>query len=226
MKELLRDYPVNLFEANDVEEAERHLREFPFDLIISDVIIHEKYTFELLRHMPPRARIVIWTSTPDHAATAYDIGAVDYLVKPADEQRIACALQKTGMPLHMGREEVRATDYITIPYQREIRKILIRDLVFLKADSNYTYLYTADGQIYYVYRTLAEWETILGSRNFLRITRSFIIGLTHVQKIHHTNRTCCHMVLSGIDEPVRLGRRAIERLQNHAGAYGKRVLSR
>ena len=198
---LLSEVPgvVVVGEAATAEEAQALLDSIEYDVVFLDVRMPGMGGLELARalHGRPRSPAVIFTTAyPEHAVTAFELEAVDYLVKPFDGERLHRALDRAlghrpaeirdvpgdtreAVTPATGREPTTAR----IPVHKGDRVILVdeRQVLFAHARRGYAELRTADTTLLASF-TLQDLERRL-SRDFCRTHRSYLVNLRHVREV-------------------------------------------
>lgn len=183
---------------NGLEALEAVSKHRP-DLMFLDVQMPQMNGIETLdRIEDDRKPFVIFVTAHDqYALKAFDRNAVDYLLKPYDDDRFFSSLEKakkhidmrmnsklTGKLLDLMREHMHAkseyTEVFTIRDKGREYKVNVDDIVFLRAEGNYLCLQLKDRN--HLYRmTMNAVETELDPARFLRIHRSYIINMAHVR---------------------------------------------
>jgi DNA-binding LytR/AlgR family response regulator len=148
----------------------------------------------------PRTQVVFVTAYDQYAVDAFEHGAIDYLLKPIDAERLAATVQRlqaraerpdadalAALLERMGRNLPRDSGpepltWITASAGRETRLILIDDVAYFRADNKYTTVVTADGEA--LLRTpIRELLARLDARTFRQIHRSTIVNLKAIAGI-------------------------------------------
>jgi DNA-binding LytR/AlgR family response regulator len=184
-------------EATNGEEALVLLRSLSYDLVLLDIRMPGGTGLEVaaaLRELPRPPKVIFTTAYPDHAVEAFDLEAVDYLVKPFDADRLARALDRAL--LHTGEEAKPATAAAQpaavapeveplgrIPVQRDGRTVLVDQsaIVYASAVRGYSYLNLADERVLVSF-SLNELERRLRG-HFFRTHRSYLVNLDHVREL-------------------------------------------
>ncbi|PEA53672.1 DNA-binding response regulator [Bacillus pseudomycoides] len=181
-------------EADSVEEALEKLIESKPDLVFLDIQLSDDNGFEIaniLKKMKKPPAIVFATAYDQYAIQAFEVDALDYILKPFDEERIVQTIKKfkKRKQLEMDeKQEVHAPDAssgmkkLALPIDESIVLVNIEDIV-------YTGL--LDGKVivkticdtYVTNDTLAILEKKLPQMNFLRVHRSFIVNVNHISEI-------------------------------------------
>jgi DNA-binding LytR/AlgR family response regulator len=183
---LLRDDPrvAATYVAGSVGAALRILGDRPIDVIFCDIKMPGLDGVELARvvsRFADRPQIVFVTAYDDRAVDAFDVQAVDYLLKPVRADRLAEAVRRVASA--GGAEQAGEPDE-TIPVElagvtRFVRRSQIR---YVEAQGDYARLHTAR-ESHLLRATLAELEERWGDAGFVRIHRSTLIALAHVDEV-------------------------------------------
>lgn len=196
---LLSEVPgvVVVGEAATAEEAQALLDSIEYDVVFLDVRMPGMGGLELARALQGRPRspaVIFTTAYPEHAVTAFELEAVDYLVKPFDGDRLHKALDRAlgHRPAEVSRGEVaeatapvagREPAAARIPVHKGDRVILVdeRQVLFAHARRGYAELRTVDATLLASF-TLQDLERRL-SRDFCRTHRSYLVNLRHVREV-------------------------------------------
>ena len=183
---------------------------------------------EVAQRIGGQAEVVFVTAYGDHALSAFDAGAVDYVLKPVDEERLARAVQRAQRRLVQVPALSAAPDLqpllaelaaqtrrppplevIQAAVGREVRLIRVEDVVFFEADARYTrVVYRADGQdAEALIRTpLKDLLTQLDSQRFWQVHRSVIVAHRHVAAAVRLDEGNMHLTLRGRGERLPVSR--------------------
>ncbi len=180
-----------LGEAADGEEAVRAVDELRPDVLFLDIEMPRLNGLEVLeriRHKP----VVIFTTAHDrYAVTAFELRALDYLLKPFGPERFREALERARQAVRLRvedtaaerlREALSAQGPLTRLFVRSRGRVLplaVADIDRIEAQDDYVAVYTG-GHQYLVHTPLAEIERRLDPARFLRVHRSHIVNLDHV----------------------------------------------
>jgi two-component system, LytTR family, response regulator len=215
-------------EAASGPEALEAIRALRPDLVFLDVQMPGMTGFEVIEAVGPEAMpaVVFVTAYDEFAVEAFEVQAVDYLMKPfhADRfrQALSRALDRIARREEPGESLARLLASLLKKAPREGQRLLVRDgeriffvplreVVRLSADGNYVQVHTARGQRHLLRETLARLEARLDPERFARIHRSEIVNVdfvAEVQPAFHGDYT----VRLKNGEEVRLSRRYQDRL--------------
>ena len=205
-------------ECGGVEAAARVERERP-DVLFLDVQMPEVDGFDVLAALPSgHAPVVVFVTAYDqYAVRAFDVHAVDYLLKPVDESRFAEALARAKAQARARRHGAAdpRLDALLDDHARHARRFLVRthdktvvvdaaDVDWIEAADYYATLHVGE-RAHLVRETLAGLARRLDPERFLRVHRSAIVNLDRVREIHPLFRGDAELVLAG-GTRVRLSR--------------------
>jgi two-component system LytT family response regulator len=181
-------------EAGDGAAALAQIDEIEPDVVFMDIQMPELTGLEVLRRLRRVPDIVFTTAYDQYAVTAFELNAVDYLLKPFTRARFDAAVARLLESPPMPREIVDAA--LTQATQRapgRLERILVRDrgrifplslneIEYLKAESKYTAI-IARGQTFLVRIGISELEVQLDPARFIRIHRSALVNLDFVDSM-------------------------------------------
>jgi two-component system, LytTR family, response regulator len=185
-------------EASDGLQALKLVRSLAPDVVFMDIQMPELTGLDVLRQLKghtPWPAIVFTTAYDQHAITAFELNAVDYLLKPFSQERFDTAVQRVldDAPLPADVAEQALSTSAANTAGAPLQRILVRDrgqifplpvaeIQYLKSDSKYT-LIAARGSSYFVRLALAELEPRLPPERFLRVHRNAIVNLDFVDSM-------------------------------------------
>jgi DNA-binding LytR/AlgR family response regulator len=193
--------------ADSAADALRLLQEHQVDLVISDIRMPGLSGLELAQVVqrfrePPK--VVFVTAYDAHAVDAFEVGAVDYLLKPVRESRLGEAIRRAvEAPTAMPDEE----EPIPVDVGGVTRFVRRGDVRYVEAHGDYTRLHTPQGNPL-VRIPLARLEDEWADAGFVRIHRSTLVALAHVSEVRVESGTV--IVVVGDEELVVSRRHARE----------------
>ena len=168
-------------EASNATEAFQLIRAIPYDVVFLDIDmpglsgVQLAETFAELERQPA---IVFVTAHSEHAVKAFEVAAVDYLVKPVEVDRLRQAIGRLAPP------ESAAARIERVPVEKAGKKLLLQveDIFFVMAKDDYSYLHT-DGERYLSTISLAQLERKLEPNGFYRVHRRYLVNLSRVREV-------------------------------------------
>ena len=219
MRQLLAAHPeVNIIgEASRVPAAAEIIRAERPHAVFLDIQMPGATGFDLLESVENAPKIVFVTAHFEHAVRAFEVQAVDYLLKPVRPDRLAGALKRLHAVCHAQEH--------TEPYQRSDRICLrtpqrtvitsLDDVIALEADGDFTRFHLADQSTLLICNTLGSYEKTLPSPPFVRISRSLILNFERLAGVEQVSRDEARLSLRGLTHTFSVGRRALSRLKKH-----------
>lgn len=197
-------------EASDIEEALELCSKTQPDVLFLDIEMGAGNGFQILDELAyPQPAVVFVTAHEQFALSAFEVSAVDYLLKPVHEKRLIACLDK--LQHHLASSSRERKIYLTL--DTGMTAISPQSITHIQADENYTSVFLKDGKTFHVRKSLQSWESLLPAREFTRIHRSLLVNLSAVENINLESRDTGHVLLNGHHQPLRLARRALQRLR-------------
>jgi two-component system LytT family response regulator len=136
--------------------------------------------------------IVFVTAFDEHAVRAFDLNAVDYLLKPYDQDRLARSVQRVRERLHakesgakavaIGRARASSCERLLVPDRERLQLIDAASIEWLEADDNYVHVHTP-ARSYLLRRTLQDLLSQLGDKHFVRIHKSTAVNIHAIESL-------------------------------------------
>jgi two-component system, LytTR family, response regulator len=199
-------------ECSNGREAIEAIREETPDLVFLDVQMPGVDGFDMLDKLDPveKPHIIFVTAFDRHALRAFDEHALDYLIKPIDDERFDEAVDRAVAVI---RRERAGIERYPVRSKGRIELVRHADIDWAEAEGDYVRIH-AGKKSWLVRETMAKLERDLGSRRFLRIHRSALVAVDRVQELRSFETGDCAVVLRDGTE-LRLGRSyraAVDRL--------------
>lgn len=193
--EYLKEYSqiIVVEECNNGFEGLKAIKEHQPDLIFLDVQMPKITGFEMLDLLDQKPEIIFTTAFEEYAIKAFEAHAVDYLLKPFDQDRFNMAVDKFLQNNHVASEKVnglleevtasaKKIDRIVVKTGNTIKIIPLYEVHCLEADDDYVNIHTSDGA-FLKNKTMAFFEKTLNEKEFVRVHRSYIVKLDQITKI-------------------------------------------
>jgi len=184
-----------LAECSDGFEGLKAITQHQPDFIFLDIQMPKINGFEMLELVENPPAVIFTTAFDEYAIKAFEVNAVDYLLKPIEKSRFDLAMQKLPLRLNasddaVGNQELLESaamspaqhNRVVVKKNGIIKIIAVSDIQYLEADDDYVKLSTTDG-IFHKNKTMSFFERTLDPGQFIRIHRSYIINLAQVTKI-------------------------------------------
>lgn len=182
-------------EAINAAEGKEMISKFKPDLVFLDVEMPVQTGIDLLASLNKIDFEVIFTTAHEqYALKAIKLNALDYLLKPFSIEELETALDKCTNKKYSSIDPEALNTLISnlknispenkkvgLPTLHGIRFVLIKDIIRIASDSNYTHFFFTDKTKMVVSKTLKEFEELLTPYNFFRVHNSHLVNITHLQ---------------------------------------------
>lgn len=192
-------------EAANVEQARRLIRDHNPDAIFLDIELSAGTGFDLLDGQESATSVVFVTAHSDYAARAFDVEAVDYLLKPVCPDRLTQTLARL-------RPRTTAS-HLSLRTKAGTRLIKIQELTIAQAQGDYVRLRSAANANELMHITLKRLAAQLPLPPFCALSRSIIINLEHISRLEQLPGAQTEVTFNNGVEPIVLGRIASLRLR-------------
>ncbi|RZJ47634.1 MAG: response regulator transcription factor [Flavobacterium sp.] len=178
---------------NNAIDAISFINQNNVDLIFLDIQMPHFSGIEFLNTIEKKPLIIFTTAYSDYAVEGFNLGAVDYLVKPIPFHRFLKSVVRAQQISNPAAAIQPVTENITTPESEQdfmfVRaeyenvKMNFSDILFIEGLKDYVKIYTTDGKFTLTLISLIKLENLLSNKGFSRIHRSYIINIKHVKSI-------------------------------------------
>lgn len=194
-------------QAATLEEAATVVRRECPDVVFLDIRLDHRSGFELLDMVDVDFVVVFVTAYEEHAVRAFEVDAVDYLLKPVEPERLRETLARLDVPpSEIPAQPLEVDDWLFCPLARGRGFLRVSEIGHITAARDYTAVHTLDGQRLLVPKTMKEWEARLPRSRFLRIHRSALVNLTQIDRVEPWSNYTYRVFLKEIPKPLVMSR--------------------
>jgi two-component system response regulator AlgR len=203
-------------EGMNGNEAVEKAAELNPDVVLMDIRMPGMDGLEAAMHLmgmesPP---MVIFTTAYDqHALHAFEVNAVDYLLKPIRKDRLAAALDKAKkltlqqlQEINQAQETPQARTHISVHLRGNIRLVPVQDILYFMADSKYVTVRTTSEE-HLIEDSLVNLEKEFGEKVFLRIHRNALVATDYIKGIEKSTTGNWQVALKGLEKKLDVSRR-------------------
>lgn len=212
-------------ECGDGFEGLKMIQDLHPDLVFLDIQMPKITGFELLELLPEAPYIIFTTAYDEFALKAFEINAIDYLLKPFSKDRFMHAIDKIpdddkhqtqlAQLLESPERMLPGTNRIVIKDGQEIRILPASEILFLEAYDDYVKIHHQD-KVHLKKQTMNYFENTLNSEQFVRIHRSFIININKLTRIESYEKNSYRAILVSGDR-VPISRNYYQKLKTLLG---------
>lgn len=210
-------------EAGNGVEALRRSSELSPDIVLLDIRMPEMDGIEIakqLARLPNPPAIVFVTAFSDHALSAFEAHAVDYLVKPIRKERLEQALAKAhtlnrAQLAALAKADATPTgrSHLSVTVRGNLELIPIGDVFYFHADQKYVRVCSAHGEAL-IEDSLKQLEDEFPAF-FIRIHRNALVAVAHIAGIEKDAMGRCYLKLRRSDEKLEISRRLLPEVRRH-----------
>lgn len=217
LKYFLKDYPIEIIgSAYKINEAIHLIKKRKPDVVFLDINLSGENGFDLLEKVEIDFKLVFVTAYDEYAIRAFEVNALDYLLKPLSKERIEktiCRLLE-NTPRQTASSKYMIDDSILLSIGNKASFVKIKNIYYIEADSCYSKIVLSKTDIRISAHTLKRWEEVLPQTDFIRVHRSYLLNLNHVKEITKRNNGTYLVYFKGIDNSIEISRRYGATLKN------------
>lgn len=194
-REIIQNYCAHLpvlkvvASCGNALEAKTAMQQHKIDILFLDINMPVLDGISFLKTIHHKPQVIFTTAYKEYALSAFDLAAVDYLLKPFSLERFIIAVDKAlerihKIPLAVNQDiaEAKTEQYLFVKTDSKIFRIAYNDIIYAEASGNYTKIITAE-QTLMPGITFTGFEQQLPASIFIRVHRSFIINKSHITHI-------------------------------------------
>ncbi|NWF90258.1 MAG: LytTR family transcriptional regulator DNA-binding domain-containing protein [Ignavibacteriaceae bacterium] len=213
-RELVKKYAAHhpnvevVSECSNGFEAIKKINECKPDIIFLDIQMPKINGFEMLELLEDPPIIIFTTAYDQYALKAFEVNAVDYLLKPFSQERFDEALkkalsflenkslqeQKIKELVKLNEQQKEILERIVVKDMQNISIIPIDDVKYLEAQDDYVMIHTSNKK-YLKQKTMRYFEEHLNPRDFIRVHRSYITAIKEIMKIELAEKETYQLIL-------------------------------
>ncbi len=211
-------------EAGSVKDAVPLLEKLRPDLLFLDIQMPRANGFELFERTPVSAEVIFVTAHDEYAVRAFEVNALDYLMKPVNPLRLRQAIERflrrcppAAATATAATGPLTYDDTIFVNVGSAPRFVKLASIVCIQAEGDYSRLVGPTGSMGLVLKSMKEWEALLPERQFCRIQRSVIINCERVERFEPWFNSSYQVYLQQVPEPFTMSRRLAKRFRERFG---------
>ena len=182
------------------------------DLVFLDIQMPKITGFEMIELLDHKPQIIFTTAYDQYALKAFELNAVDYLLKPFSKERMQKAIEKVVHHIHNAESNIEKLeelsnfrpgeafiDRVVVKDRHKIHIITVDKIRYIESLDDYVMIYTTDGR-HMKQKTMKYFETYLDPKNFIRIHRSFIVQVDNIAEIQQYEKESYVVILKDKDK--------------------------
>ncbi|WP_340153193.1 LytTR family transcriptional regulator DNA-binding domain-containing protein [uncultured Marivirga sp.] len=211
--------------CHDGFEGIKAIHQHQPNLIFLDVQMPKINGFEMLELLEEIPSVIFTTAFDEYAMKAFEVHAVDYLLKPFSQDRFDKAIEKfkqTGKGQNIQElldnettETIASLSRIVLRDRNDIKIIPTKEIQYLEANDDYVNIYTKEGK-FLKNKTLSYFENHLQADSFVRVHRSYIVKIAEITKIEAYKKDS-HLVILTRGEKIPVSKTGYPKLKSALG---------
>ena len=214
LRSYLKDHPdVEIIgECENGFDGIKSINEKRPDLVFLDIQMPKITGFEMIELLDYKPQIIFTTAYDQFALKAFELNAVDYLLKPFSKERLLAAVEKVKTRIQNADEPDERLeelsnyrpgegyiDRVVVKDRHKIHIITVDQIRYIESLDDYVMIYTHDGR-HMKQKTMKYFETNLDPNNFIRIHRSYIVQVDNIAEIQQYEKESYIVILKDKDK--------------------------
>lgn len=184
---------------NDAISALEKLNELEIDFLFLDIEMPNLTGIDFLKSLSHPPMVIITSANKNYAIEGFELNVIDYLLKPVTLERVLKAVNKIleakSIKSHHAQSSA-GVDFIYLKENKRMVKVTISEIKYLESVKDYVKVVAKDKTVL-TKQNISHFEQLLSSNDFIRIHRSFIIALKHVDAY-----SCSEVEIGSLEIPI------------------------
>jgi len=219
MRRLLADFDAItvIGEAEGLTQARTLIKNEKPQIVFLDIQLSGESGFDLIEQISPEMKVIFVTAFDEFAIRAFEVNALDYLLKPVNPDRLAAAIKRLKNSDASEKKTLRLFEFddrIFLDLGERSVFLKVSEISHIGAAGDYSEVFTVDKRKLLVEKPLREWEDRLPDKHFVRIHRQTIINLEEIRDIETWFNRSFQVHLKTAAEPLSVSRRYAAKLRD------------
>lgn len=197
-------------EADGITQAAQEIPDLKPNILFLDIQLNDGTGFDLLDRIQYDGKIVFITAFDEYAIRAFEINAIDYLLKPISAKRLKDAIKRIVIQgVERRPKEVmklRYEDRYLVSSSSTLNFVPLKEITLIRSSGDYTELRLSNGKVFLDNRSMLQWELSLPDNNFCRISRFYIVNFNFISQIKKDAPSPGLLYIEGHDEPLKISK--------------------
>lgn len=179
-------------EASTLEDAKTLIDAVQPNIVLLDIHLGNTSGFDLLKHYTnPNFNVIFITAYDQYAIKAIKAGALDYLLKPIDQEELKKAIEKSKNQSTINPEKIdianetlhsKKAERISLSANDGYHIVWVKDIIYCSASGNYTTFHIVNNKQIVISKILKEYENLLPANTFLRVHQSYLVNMNYIER--------------------------------------------
>ncbi len=206
-----------LGEASSGQEGLDLIKEVDPDLVFLDIQMPGMNGFDVLEQISSNVRVIFVTAFDEYALRAFEVNALDYLLKPVSDERLLQSIERLEQIPDDEPEQLRELEYhdrLLLKLDTSLGFLKISTIICITSAGDYSEVLCTNKKKVLVHKSMAEWESRLPAAYFNRIHRTTIVNMEYVDRLEEWFNNSYRVYMKGIEEPYVMSRRYVTKLKH------------
>lgn len=203
-------------EAENLSEAVEIIEKEKPQIVFLDIQLSNETGFDLLEKTAHNFKLIFVTAFDAYAIRAFEVNALDYLLKPVNPDRLAKAVERLTEEKNDEKTEIRPLEFddrIFLELGERSVFLKVNEISHINSAGDYSEITTVSGEKHLIEKPLREWEERLPEKYFLRIHRQTIINLEEIEEIETWFNRTFQVRLKNFRQKLSVSRRYAVKLK-------------
>jgi two-component system LytT family response regulator len=207
-------------QAGSVSDARKLIARYTPALVFLDIQLYGETGFDLLEDLPVETFVIFVTAFNQFAVRAFEVNALDYLVKPVSPERLTMALDRHDLRARLPQLNVDDSVYLQQGRTRWFEPL--QNISAICSDNDHSTVWLGDERSVVVRRSLNEWANTLPAEDFMRIHRNSIVSFAAVSAIESVGNGVLILHILGFTETLQVSRRRLAEFRRRLAEFRRR----
>ena len=209
LSRLLKPYKqiIIVGQADSVHTAHQLIQQLQPDLVFLDINLGTQTGFDLIELTDSHFQTIFVTAYDEFAIRAFEINAIDYLLKPVHPERLKKAIDRLGNPFGENvKVKLNPDDKILLSNRKRSKFISVQSISYIKANGDYTNVNTSDGFKGVAHLSIKKWLERLSDASFIQTHRSYIANINQINEIVKTQAGSLEIIIRNPERSIPVSR--------------------
>lgn len=170
----------------EANEALRHIRKYPVDLLFLDIQMPAISGIELYKTLAQQSMVIFTTAYSEYAVEGFNLNAIDYLLKPFEFERFKKAVDKAQeYKNYLRKDDTTSNQYLFIRADYSLVKIALSDILYIEGLDNYLKIHLKNAKPIVARMSMKNMIEKLPEKDFIRVHRSYIINVNSIKTVRN-----------------------------------------
>ena len=168
-------------------DALKYIKSNPVDLLFLDIQMPDISGIDFYKNLEEKTMVIFTTAFSEYAVEGFNLNAIDYLLKPYESDRFRKAVNKAKEFYDYNKKETNETNFIFVRADYSLIKIDCNEILYIESIDDYLKIHLLGKKPIMTLNTLKAIEDKLPTANFIRVHRSYIVGLNKIESVRGKN---------------------------------------